>query len=221
MSRFPPERSPRLCDDARRLLERTTEHGELVDALVTAVERTAATTISARYCESPATIDEQLHALDDCARRNVQAARQLLVSARQQHAAAAELLKDLDSGDRLVPTPMTVLVVDDQSAVRDVVAQVLRNAGFIVTTAADGLEAVVAAHASRPNVIVMDIQMPVPNGIEATRLIKAREATRHARVIACTGDSSLDAGASEFAAVLRKPALPDELLASVQFATRV
>jgi CheY-like chemotaxis protein len=221
-SRFLPEQIARVCDDARRLVDRAAEHGELIEALVVSTEQTASTAIAARYYEAPATMGAQLHVLDDCARRNVQAARHLRVSARQQHVAAAELLKDLDGGAApLMPAPSTVLVVDDQAGVREFVAHVLREAGFVVRTAANGLEALIAAHAMRPGVIVMDIQMPVLNGIEATRLIKATETTRDARVIAYTGESSVaDHVRVDFAAVLQKPARPEELLATVQRAAR-
>jgi CheY-like chemotaxis protein len=60
--------------------------------------------------------------------------------------------------------------------------------------------------------------MPVLDGIEATRLIKASEATRQARVIAYTGNSTLDNGAVErlFDAVVHKPASPSVILATVQ-----
>jgi CheY-like chemotaxis protein len=70
----------------------------------------------------------------------------------------------------------------------------------------------------RPGVIVMDVSMPVLDGIEATRLIKAGAVTRDARVIAYTGNASFDDSliGTLFAAVLRKPATPDVLLATVQ-----
>jgi hypothetical protein len=74
-----------------------------------------------------------------------------------------------------------VLVVDDYGDVRDLLARVLEGAGFLVRTAANGLEGLIAAYEMRPAVIVMDVSMPVLDGIEATRLIKAGEATRDAR----------------------------------------
>ena len=101
---------------------------------------------------------------------------------------------------------------------RDLVAGVLRNAGFVVRTAANGLEALIAAYEMRPAVIVMDVTMPVLDGLEATRLIKAADATRHARVIAYTGDTTLSPSLVEslFAAVLHKPATSDVVVATVQ-----
>jgi len=65
----------------------------------------------------------------------------------------------------------------------------------------------------------MDVTMPVLNGIEATRLIKAHDRTSTARVIAFTGDTSVDGLRDTlFVAVLQKPATPDAVLAAVRHA---
>src|SRR4029453_18731763 len=147
------------------------------------------------------------------------AAKRLLAGAHQQHAAACRLLADLDDHRRpAAPCPSAVLVVDDYGDVRDVLARVLADAGFVVRTAANGLEALIAAYEMRPGIIVMDVSMPVLDGIEATRLIKAGEATRNARVIAYTGNPSFDESPTRllFAAVLHKPATPHAVLATVQ-----
>jgi CheY-like chemotaxis protein len=110
-----------------------------------------------------------------------------------------------------------VLVVDDYGDVRDLLARILKDAGFLVRTAGNGLEALIAAYEMRPRVIVMDVSMPVLDGIEATRLIKAGQTTRDVRVIAYTGDPSFDHSPTRtlFSAVLTKPATPAAVLATV------
>ena len=95
--------------------------------------------------------------------------------------------------DRLAPgadAPLKVLVVDDHADGRDLVCAVLTQAGFSVRAASNGLEALLTAYEMRPAVIVMDVSMPILDGIQATRLIKAVDAIREARVIACTGSRS-------------------------------
>jgi two-component system cell cycle response regulator DivK len=115
-----------------------------------------------------------------------------------------------------------VLVVDDVEDVRDLVALVLRNAGFVVRTAANGLEGLLTAYEMRPDVIVMDLTMPVLNGLEATRLIKATHATRESKVIAYTGNGSIPPLLERwFVAIVSKPSPPDVVLAAVQNAVSV
>ena len=121
-------------------------------------------------------------------------------------------------GCRLTTRLRAVLVVDDFDDGRELVCAVLTGAGFIVRTASNGLEALLTAYEMRPAVIVMDVTMPVLDGIEATRLIKAVDATRDARVIACTGTPSALGRLADslFVAVLSKPASPDDVLATVR-----
>src|SRR5690348_6956195 len=68
------------------------------------------------------------------------------------------------------PLPLRVLVADDQELVRAGFRLILEAAGFaVVGEAADGAEAVALAAAERPDVVLMDIRMPVMDGIAATR----------------------------------------------------
>ena len=157
------------------------------------------------------------------AQDGAEAARQLCAGAHEQRLAASMLLTYLacDSSPEPCVEPRArrdaVLVVDDHGDIRDGVAEVLREAGFVVRTAANGLEGLLTAYEMRPAVIVMDVTMPVLDGIEATRLIKATEATRRAQVIAYTGNSEPDERLVHtlFSAVVKKPAPPAALLATV------
>jgi two-component system cell cycle response regulator DivK len=106
-----------------------------------------------------------------------------------------------------------VLIVEDHDDVREVFAWCMRAAGWQVDTVTTGLEAVILATATNPDVIVMDINLPVLDGIAATRRLKIDERTAHVPVIACTAfpvdrQELLDAG---FDGIVPKPCSPDEL----------
>lgn len=111
-----------------------------------------------------------------------------------------------------------VLIVDDAEDTRELVAVTLAASGFHTITAANGLEALIKAHNERPTVILMDVNMPVLDGIEATRLLKAGAETRHIHVIAHTAKAEFLEGPMLrlFAHLVRKPALPNDLVASVR-----
>jgi two-component system cell cycle response regulator DivK len=66
-----------------------------------------------------------------------------------------------------------ILVVDDQEDLRGVLRDLLVGSGYTVIEATDGETGVAKAKSDRPDLILMDIQMPVIDGYEATRLIKA------------------------------------------------
>lgn len=220
---FASEQLADLRHDARLLTERAAEQEGQLEAFVAAAERDMRHAEAAvSHAADDPDVDEVRHLLSAQLGRSAvraAAAKRVLAGAHQQNAAARRLLAHLD-GDRSAggQCPNAVLVVDDHGDVRDVLARVLEDAGFVVRTAANGLEALIAAYEMRPGVIVMDVSMPVLDGIEATRLIKAGEATRDARVIAYTGNPSFNDSPTRtlFAAVLTKPATPGAVLATVQ-----
>jgi two-component system cell cycle response regulator DivK len=221
--RFVSEQLADLRHDAQLLIERAGDQQGQLEALVAATEGHLRQAVAAvAQAADDLDVGDVRHLLSGQLERSAAgaaAAKRLLAGAHQQHAAACRLLEDLH-GARSARTesPHAVLVVDDYGDVRDVLAGILEDAGFLVQTAGNGLEALIAAYEMRPRVIVMDVSMPVLDGIEATRLIKAGETTRDSRVIAYTGNPSFETSPTRtlFAAVLTKPATPAAVLATVQ-----
>ncbi|GAA0296997.1 hypothetical protein GCM10009087_03500 [Sphingomonas oligophenolica] len=113
----------------------------------------------------------------------------------------------------------SVLIVDDIAENRDVMADTLGALGFVTHQAADGLEGIAQAEAVRPDLILMDIRMPVMDGIEAMRLIRAHDTLGAVALIAFSAgatpedrERSLAAGADGF---LTKPVDHEELIAAI------
>jgi CheY-like chemotaxis protein len=113
-----------------------------------------------------------------------------------------------------------ILVVDDYQDAREMYAEYLQFSGFRVAEARNGNEAVDQAFALKPDLILMDLSLPGMDGWEATRRLKADEATRHIPIVALTGHAL--AGASEGArragcdSFVTKPCLPDDLVVEVK-----
>ena len=98
-----------------------------------------------------------------------------------------------------------ILYVEDNDDNIYVVTHRLGRAGFTVLVAKDGEQGVALARAERPDLILMDLRLPVIDGWEATRRIKADEATRHIPILALsahamTGDraKALAAGCDDY-----------------------
>jgi two-component system, cell cycle response regulator DivK len=79
-----------------------------------------------------------------------------------------------------------VLVVEDQEDNRQILRDLLANVGYEMIEVQDGEEALVAARTQSPDLILMDIQLPLLDGYEATRRIKAQSDLRHIPVIVVT-----------------------------------
>jgi len=82
-----------------------------------------------------------------------------------------------------------VLIVEDNEMNRDMLARRLQRRGFDVVIAVDGAEGVAMSKTEKPDIILMDMSLPVMNGWEATRAIKADATTKHMPVIALTAHS--------------------------------
>lgn len=80
----------------------------------------------------------------------------------------------------------TILVVEDNEMNRDMLSRRLQRKGFTVSIAVNGAEGVAMAHTDTPDVILMDMSLPVLDGWEATRQLKAAPATAAIPIIALT-----------------------------------
>ncbi len=113
-----------------------------------------------------------------------------------------------------------ILVIEDHEDNRQIMNDTLSAASFEVIEAVTGDAGVAMTESERPDLILMDIQLPGIDGYEATRLIKAKPALRHIPIIAVTsyalsGDKvkAKEAGCDAY---LAKPFRPRELLAMVR-----
>ena len=100
---------------------------------------------------------------------------------------------------------MKVLLVDDDESNRDMLSRRLEHRGYQVVTAVDGREAVEQARAEVPSLILMDLTLPVLDGLAATRELKSRPELRGIPVIALTAhagpedrDRAREAGCDDY-----------------------
>jgi DNA-binding response OmpR family regulator len=122
-----------------------------------------------------------------------------------------------DDGD----VPKSVLVVDDEPKIVEVVGDYLRSAGFLVTTAADGDDAVASARARPPDLVVLDLGLPGVDGLDVARELR-RASPVPIIMLTARGEETdrvlgLELGADDY---LVKPFSPRELLARVRAVLR-
>ena len=114
----------------------------------------------------------------------------------------------------------TILVVEDQEDNRQILRDLLANAGYEMIEAEDGEQALVKVVEHKPDLILMDIQLPLLDGYEATRRIKADPELKHIPIIVVTsyalsGDEE-KARAAGCEAYVAKPYSPRALLAKIR-----
>jgi len=113
-----------------------------------------------------------------------------------------------------------ILVVEDQMDSLQIVRDLLRVNGYEMTEAQNGEEAIAAVAKERPDLILMDIQLPIMDAYEATRRIKADPSLRSIPIIAVTAyalsgdeEKARAAGCNDF---VPKPYSPRQLLAKIR-----
>jgi two-component system cell cycle response regulator DivK len=99
----------------------------------------------------------------------------------------------------------TILIVEDNEMNRDMLSRRLEREGYKILIAVDGAMGIDVASANTPDLILMDMSLPVVDGWEATRRIKADTSLKHIPVIALTAhamandrDKALEAGCDEY-----------------------
>ena len=114
----------------------------------------------------------------------------------------------------------TILVVEDTEDNRQILRDLLTSAGFDLLEAVDGETGVAMATREKPDLILMDIQLPLIDGYEATRRIKAEPTLKHIPILAVTSyalsgdeEKTRAAGCDGYIA---KPFSPRELLVKVR-----
>jgi CheY-like chemotaxis protein len=118
------------------------------------------------------------------------------------------------------PDRPRVLLVDDYPDAREMYTEYLTFSGFDVVEASNGAEALQRAIETAPDIILMDLSLPVMDGWEATRRLKADKKTAAIPVVALTGHAL--AGISEGAkragcdAFVTKPCLPEDLVREIR-----
>jgi CheY-like chemotaxis protein len=119
-----------------------------------------------------------------------------------------------------MPRRPLVLIVEDEGDLRHLYAQQLILSGFDVLEAATGQDAIATVSSQSPDVVVMDLSLPIIDGWEATRRLKADDRTAHIPVVALTGHDgsgelqrATNAGCDWF---VPKPCPPDALITEVR-----
>lgn len=113
-----------------------------------------------------------------------------------------------------------ILLVEDNEMNRDMLGRRLQRRGYELVIAVDGAEGVATAQAQAPDIVLMDMSLPVMDGWEATRRLKADAATRSIPIIALTAhamsgdrDKAIEAGCDDYDT---KPVEFDRLLAKIE-----
>ena len=114
----------------------------------------------------------------------------------------------------------TVLLVEDNADNRDIYRAILKHGGFEVIEAVNGAEALPLVRDHRPAAIIMDVDMPVMDGLEATRRIRADASMGNVPILILTAHAhasdrreAMDAGATAY---LAKPCPPRTVLEAVE-----
>ncbi|MFT5780162.1 MAG: two-component system alkaline phosphatase synthesis response regulator PhoP [Crocinitomicaceae bacterium] len=114
----------------------------------------------------------------------------------------------------------SVLIIDDEADIRDILAYNLKKEGFTVLTAENGLDGIALAQKMQPDIIILDVMMPEMDGIQVCEVLRADASTKNIRICFLTARSEdysqiagLDAGADDY---VSKPIKPRVLISRIK-----
>jgi DNA-binding response OmpR family regulator len=115
-----------------------------------------------------------------------------------------------------------ILIVDDDPTIRSVLEALLEDEGFMPVTAANGHEAVAIVRDNPPALVLMDLMMPVMNGVEAARTLKSAPETANVPIIAMSAGFILRESIDDLLAdsIISKPFDLDALIANIRATLR-
>jgi chemosensory pili system protein ChpA (sensor histidine kinase/response regulator) len=142
---------------------------------------------------------------------------ELLGAPLRRHTTAVSPQHTALVADSVLPV---ALVVDDSLSARRALADFVKDLGFEVHTAGDGLEAVASMERRVPDILLVDLEMPRMNGLELAARVRSHEATRHLPIVMITSRSTekhrRNAAQAGVDVYLVKPFPEDELAAHIQ-----
>ena len=115
-----------------------------------------------------------------------------------------------------------IMIADDEEDIKVILKAYLESTGFEVVTAYDGLNAIATAKENKPDLILMDIMMPVIDGVEATKQLKAQEETRDIPVVMLSAvaqsgmiEKAVEAGAADYISKPFEPVTVKEVIEGI------
>ncbi len=145
-----------------------------------------------------------------------QSAREYVWNDERGQRANANTVRDAQAN------PVRILIVDDDPTIRSVIEALLEDEGFTPVTAANGQEAVAIVRDNPPALVLMDLMMPVMNGVEAARTLKSAPETASVPIIAMSAGFILRESIDDLLAdsIISKPFDLDALIANIRSTLR-
>ncbi len=118
------------------------------------------------------------------------------------------------------PAKPTILVVEDDAALRRLYRAALQGAGYPVVAVEDGLDALHCIDGQRPGAVVLDLALPRVAGRDVQRELAARPETSRIPIVVVSGGDTSDINPNDVACVLRKPVTAETMVSAVESSLR-